>query len=435
MPYTLLGGHVNATTGGLPEMVARWKPPVMVILDHADVWLQAKLHSPQTVFVGRIFVERQPDFGTDLDPIRTANDHCAWLLKKFEQIGSARLRQTYSFWQGVNEPIIKSADAMKRYAAFEAERARIMSVNGFKVVVGSFSVGNPELAYWREFLPALEAAREFAGALALHEYAWPRMDGDPEWLLLRHRKVYDGEPAHGWPGLPDHLKSLPLIITECGLDGLIQLSSPHGWRDLYTPSHYLAQLEWYDRELHKDPYVVGAAVYCCSYEHVKWQPYDIWPEVARTLAEQATPVYRLNGEAPPEPGPHEEPTPEPPPEPPVGTWQMTVRAQPGAKIIAGSLPRAGIEVRVVDPWGNAAQVVSGSKPEYGPGGFEVLAPNAVEYSITFLDQTFKVVSQGNATIVEFSETSRGFGGPARGDGMEALLAKLDEIIALLEQRI
>jgi len=48
---------------------------------------------------------------------------------------------TYSFWQGVNEPAIDSPEAMQRYADLEAERARVMDSHGFRVVVGSFSVG------------------------------------------------------------------------------------------------------------------------------------------------------------------------------------------------------------------------------------------------------------------------------------------------------
>jgi len=265
MSYSLLGAHVNATVGGVAELIAQWKPPLVVILDHADVWLQAKLQSPKTTFVGRIYSEQQPDFNTTLDPINAANEHCAWLLNKIEQMGADRIKRTYDYWQGLNEPIVNSHDAMQRYADFEAERARILNANGFRVIVGSFSVGNPELAYWADFLPALEAARQYQGVLALHEYAWPQMDSDPEWLLLRHRKVYDGEPAHGWAGLPAQLKTLPLLITECGLDGLLQQPSPpRGWRTLYTPEQYLAQLDWYDWQLRQDPYVAGAAIYCCS---------------------------------------------------------------------------------------------------------------------------------------------------------------------------
>jgi hypothetical protein len=301
MSYSLLGAHVNTTVDGLPETIQAWKPPLVVILDHSDVWHDVKATSPNTVFVGRFYQEFEPDFDNPmLDPVAAAHDHCNKILPWAERMG-----ETYSFWQGVNEPIIRSQEAMQRYADFDAERVYIMGDHGFRVVVGSFSVGNPELAYWQGFLPALEAAFQYNGALALHEYAWPTLDREWSWYLLRHRKVYDGDPEHGWGGLPEHLKALPLLITECGLDGLIgQTHPPRGWQALHgtSPNPYLQQLAWYDAELLKDPYVVGAAIYCCGVADWTWKTYDIWPRVAGPLAQQASPVYRL-------PRPHPLPSP------------------------------------------------------------------------------------------------------------------------------
>ena len=260
MSYGLLGAHVNTTVSGLPETITDWKPPLVVLLDHSDVWHDVKAQSPSSLFVGRFMQDQslEPNFNEpNLDPIRAARDHCDKVLPWAERMG-----ETYDFWQGVNEPIISSPEAMERCAAFDAERARIMDQNGFRVVVGSFSVGNPELSYWNQFVTALEAARQYNGALALHEYAWPTMKHQWRWYLLRHRKVYGGHRPHGWAGLPDHLKDLPLLITECGLDGLIEEGhEPRGWQVLYgnDPGEYLRQLSWYDRELLKDPYVIGAA--------------------------------------------------------------------------------------------------------------------------------------------------------------------------------
>lgn len=298
MVYSLLGTHVNNTVGGLPEAISQWKPPLVVVLDHSDVWHDVKAASPQTAFVGRVYQEFEPDFSNPaLDPARAARDHCDKILPWAERMG-----ETCSFWQGVNEPVIQSTETMKRYTDFEAERVRIMDSHGFRVVVGSFAVGNPHLPFWRDFVPALEAALQHRGALALHEYAWPTLDHESAWYLLRHRKVYEGEPEHSWEGLPTHLRVLPLVVTECGLDGLIQPGyPPRGWKTLYqqNPDQFLQQLAWYDTELQKDPYVVGAAIYCCGVTDWKWNSYDLWPEPARTLAQQATPIYRLERPIPP----------------------------------------------------------------------------------------------------------------------------------------
>ena len=447
MGYCLLGAHVNTMVGGLPETIKEWKPPLVVVLDHSDAWHSVKAESPSTVFVGRFFQsqEHEPDFNDPaLDPILAAHDHCETVLPWAERMG-----ETYTFWQGVNEPIIHSPEAMRRCADFDAERARIMDDRGFQVVVGSFSVGNPDLSYWKDFLPALEAAGQYDGALALHEYAWPTLDRDWPWHLLRHRKVYDGEPECNWEGLPEHLKTLPLLITECGLDGLVeQADTPRGWQVLYSADQYLQQLAWYDAELQKDPYVVGAAIYCCNTADWKWKSYDIWPELTKKLARQATPIYRL-GQAPPsEPTEPVEPT-----EPPTAGWQMEVEYRPGPRIIAGSLPGAGIELTVTDSWGNATTVVSGCKAEYGEGGFEVLAPNVTAYTLAFLGATFEVQTQDQITIVTFTEAEVPPSPPPPEpppeppppppsppepsppeDALGSILERLDRIIEMLEQR-
>ena len=269
-----------------------WKPPLVVTLDHSDVWLRVKAESPGTLMVGRLVLSEEPDFNDpSLDPRKAAQRHCDAVLPAAERMGKA-----YDFWQGVNEPVVQSAEATRRLAGFESERARIMSSHGFRVVVGSFGVGNPpQLAWWKHFLPALEAAKQYGGALALHEYAWPRLDHDSHWYLLRHRKVYKGEPAHNWSGLPSHLAGMPLLITECGLDGLIAQPKPQGWKTLYggDPGPYLKELDWYDGELQKDSYVVGAALYCCcTADDPQWASYNIWPELAKALARDAHPIYR-----------------------------------------------------------------------------------------------------------------------------------------------
>lgn len=301
-----MGVHANSAQGGLDQLLSDWKPPLVVVLDHSDVWSHLKSASPRTLLVGRLPLSGEPDWNDPaINAVKAARKHCDAVLPAAERMG-----KTYDFWQGVNEPVVQSADAMKRLADFEAERARIMSGHGFRIVVGSFGVGNPpQLAWWRDFLPALEAARQFRGALALHEYAWPSLDHESPWYLLRHRKVYKGEPDQNWSGFPAHLAGIPLLITECGLDALIVQPKPQGWRALHghEAGRYLQQLAWYDVELVKDPYVLGAAIYCCCPpDDPQWASYNIWPDVARVLAQEARPVYRPAWDV--APAPAEEPS-------------------------------------------------------------------------------------------------------------------------------
>lgn len=227
------------------------------------------------------------DFNQPLDPVQAARDHLARILP--------RLRPWMTgYIQGVNEPVIGSFDAMARYAAFEAERARILGDRGYAAALGSVAVGNPtDLMWWHVFTPALDVGREYGACLSLHQYDWPVMlASDAPWYTLRHRKVYGGEPSHDWPGLPAHLR-LPLIITETGLDvGARTPGAIQGWRDILNPDQYLQDLATYSQELEADPYLFGAAIFCCGNLSGNWTGFDIWPQPADRLAQLAAPLYR-----------------------------------------------------------------------------------------------------------------------------------------------
>ena len=117
---------------------------------------------------------------------------------------------------------------MADYAAFEAERVKQMAALGWKCCIGNFSTGTPQIEQWASFLPALQAAQQHGGCLGLHEYSAPMMQfgfgrnqldpkgdsGDEGWYTLRYRQAYRRQ-------IPAELR-VPLIITECGIDGLIQ---------------------------------------------------------------------------------------------------------------------------------------------------------------------------------------------------------------------
>jgi len=82
-------------------------------------------------------------------------------------------------------------------------------------------------------------------------------------------------------------------------------------------------------------------------------------------------------------------------EPPPPEWTMKVERYPapGLRLLIGVLPEADITVLV-----DSERVVSGSKPEYGPGGFEVLLWSPGIYTIAFLDQAFDVDVGNNQCV-------------------------------------
>jgi hypothetical protein len=206
-------------------------------------------------------------------------------------------------WEGFNEPVPGDQDQMRRLAELEVERVRLLAENGLRAVVGNFGTGQPPLEWWPAFRPALEAAQAQGGYLGLHEYSAPTMwynttrqplsfragPADEGWLTLRYRKVY-GQYLIPW-GL-----RLPLLITECGIDGLVgDRPGPPGkgwmdfgryWEELGmgpdAAGNYVEQLAWYDSQLQFDDYVVGASVFAMT-AFDGWGTYQLLGEAAQIL--------------------------------------------------------------------------------------------------------------------------------------------------------
>lgn len=78
----------------------------------------------------------------------------------------------------------------------------------------------------------------------------------------------------------------------------------------------------------------------------------------------------------------------------------------GPRLIAGTFPRPGIQITATDPWGNGFSTVSGSKPEYGPGGFEILIFHDATYVLQFLGETFEVEVRGDRVYLTFEEVEQ-----------------------------
>ncbi|MFB0546771.1 MAG: SpoIID/LytB domain-containing protein, partial [Anaerolineae bacterium] len=90
---------------------------------------------------------------------------------------------------------------------------------------------------------------------------------------------------------------------------------------------------------------------------------------------------------------------------PEGDWKADVERRGGLRLLIGILPRPGIDVAVVSPWGHEVRLVSGSKPEYGPGGFETPIWNNGTYTIRFLDQSFQVQIVDETVLVTFTQVA------------------------------
>jgi hypothetical protein len=249
------------------QFVERARPGLLKILDSFSGAAEVKRLSPETQIIGRAYLASQP---MDGDPVQRARE---WWDRTRNLVLD---NPAVDYWEGYNEPIIQTVELMGWYAQFEAERVRLLASEGSKACIGNFSVGNPDLALWPAFYPAIDAALAHGGILGLHEYGTPMQQLFDEaagegWLAGRYRKVYR---QHLIPsGRP-----IRLAITECGVDVI----PPVGWKNHFTEDEYLAQLQWYDRLIREDDYVIGATIF--ALEIPGWWSFDIAPIVDR-LAE------------------------------------------------------------------------------------------------------------------------------------------------------
>lgn len=267
------------------DFIERSRPPVVKVfgvsgLDDAKI-REAKSRSPGTLFVGRVYFpeqgierdERTPvDTVFNYDPLGDAHHAFDQMRPVLDKFGTL-----VDVWEGYNEiPIDTPAPVTERerrkarnLSAFNVELARLLHDAGQRYAAYSFSTGNPvHLELWDLLVDGLRAS----DYLALHEYIAP----DESWhefnvtMCNRYRQIYDRVPANA---------RKPILITECGADYLGQ----QGFQNRLSAPAYMAKMADYDRELMRDPYVVGATIFCYGIDDKRWKTYDIGGDFSRLL--------------------------------------------------------------------------------------------------------------------------------------------------------
>ena len=293
-PPSKLGIFVGHNDPAVFDLVKTQGVSVVKTLElDANFVAEIKRASPHTKIIGRIALD-QINLAA-IDPIAEARRFVDAVLPYADD--PAR-RPYFDGWESYNEPVAGTYDEMARLGEFEAERTRLLGDRGIRSVIGNFGTGQPPMEQWPAFLPAIQTAIQYDGWQGLHEYSAPTMyylssvEGkgrypgvtpqDTGWLTLRYRKVYNEvlNPA----GL-----QLPLVMTELGVDGLVQ-NRPgppdgRGWQDfqgywaengygLWGPGAYVEQLVWYDNAMRQDDYVIGGTIYALA-PTAGWESYDI----------------------------------------------------------------------------------------------------------------------------------------------------------------
>jgi len=293
-PPTKLGVFVGRNDPQLFELLSTGNLALVKTLEYDPNFVaEIKRIDPDVFLVARYTPLPHPDFA-HWDPIAEAHKFADLILP----IATDPQRlAAIDCWEAYNEPVVSDEAQMASLAQFEAERVRLLAEAGVRSCVGNFGAGQPPLELWPAFYPALDAAKQHGGYLALHEYSAPYLwfaagtnqlnpeanEADEGWLTLRYRKVYRQylQPA----GL-----DIPLVITEAGIDGLVGNrpgpADARGWQD-FGPfwqqegavsttvfGFYMEQLAWYDAELQKDDYVIGAAIFALA-GPTGWPSYEI----------------------------------------------------------------------------------------------------------------------------------------------------------------
>jgi hypothetical protein len=296
-----LGAHVLRAASGLGEFIAN-KPAVVTFVGD---WGMAANVPTGTLVIGATAgnYDAQFQYASGATPQQAAQQFVNDTLSRYQS------NSAITYWQGHNEPVWNSEDEMAWYAQFEIARMEIMADLGLKCVIGNFATGTPPLHLWPAFIPACQAALEYEAILGLHEYSCPWMwwmtgkhqidpdedQGDEGWTTLRYRKVYRQHL------IPNDAGDLPLVITETGIDPLISPQPPGAergtWKQLgdFWKEHdgepdkadyYFRQLAWYDRELQKDSFVIGACIFTWGNWGGTWKHFDVaGTPVAEKLAQ------------------------------------------------------------------------------------------------------------------------------------------------------
>ncbi len=318
-----LGFHVDIQGyhGQIEKMIRAGTRVVKVITSVGMLQILHQALGDRTVFIARDWKVTDDflRFGGIDNPREAAR---RWL----EGMRPAIVQAPFAYWESFNE--MSDWPSLRLYGEFEAERQRLMAAEGFKACIGNFSTGSPPISnaaddttredIWRDFYPALEVAHELGNLLGLHEYGGLWMDlwygpnqsaalrsGNrtpfPEareegWLFGRYRKVWRRHiQPNGWT-------NIRIALTEFGLDmaGTVDTTALAGyptsgwrtcapaWRNLDgrgdAEAFYVEQLKWADRQMQKDPYIVGATIFTWGSLGERWgRDFEINGPVAESL--------------------------------------------------------------------------------------------------------------------------------------------------------
>jgi len=274
---------INSYTSGSSNIIAG-HPRVLKILDLGGDMLAAarayKAGTPGGKIVLRIYTP--VSYPNTSDPGASATNFWTTVLQPPLNSLSSSDRALIDYLEGPNEgdstPTWGSLSDALWFTRFWTNLAPLIAAAGFKPCVGSIAVGNPPgapsqiQAFISTFVPALRQAKALGGAWSYHAYTLNyTTDANVEYYYcLRYRQYYS-QFASQYPDLV----SMPLILSEGGVD---QSGTPStsGWQARGTAADYERWLNWFDRQIGQDTYVLGCTLFEIG-NPGGWSSFDLEP--------------------------------------------------------------------------------------------------------------------------------------------------------------
>lgn len=276
------GFHVNRTGNDVFDAIRRIKPKMIKMLDYdIGFWTRVREVHPDVFLIARDYVPNPEQDRFASDPAGAGARYAERILGLEVNQNNFNGRRLIDGWETYNELLFGHSDndLKKKYDDFQVAFAEQIKRAGFEPVAMNFATGN---MLGEDFLNFFPGTLESCRYLGFHEYDWPTMwriheqnikekDEGGMWLCLRYRRIMnDVRQRYG----DRHI----VVMTECGMTQGVQGGPDVGpWHESKPVSEqsYWDSLMWYNSELMKDDYVMGAALFVVgavepwhSFEHL-----------------------------------------------------------------------------------------------------------------------------------------------------------------------
>ena len=287
-----LGFYVEiSTVKFMREALSQVKPPT--ILFHAgDRWLLKEIRqglSPNSFIIGRWFVplEQQTAWLEDPNPEARGRDLANTILGYDMGYATEKVngKLLIDAWMSLNECLRgpanypgEAVDAEFKRRAAALDRFQVafrdqLQTAGVEAVAFNFGAGNfIKSGHYTDWFPKTLASYKYLG---FHEYGWPTLmkRAGTETAALLYRTCMAGiRNKYG-----DRHR---IIITEAGLARMYKYPNDPagdvGWLyagETISQEQYWESLSWYNGELNKDAYVLGACLFEVGHNGGRWETF------------------------------------------------------------------------------------------------------------------------------------------------------------------